>query len=73
MTNEQLAADLRIACGRAADGERTVTIHLFGINRADELKGRNLREIATLAGIPETYGTELSKGIRLAKYVQLKK
>jgi hypothetical protein len=73
MTNEQLATDLRAACERAADGERTVTIHLFGIDRAEELKGRNLREIATLAGIPETYGTELSKGIRLAKYVQLKK
>ena len=73
MTNEQLATDLRIACERAGEGERVVTIHLFGIERAEDLKGRSLTEIATLAGIPATYGTELSKGVKLSSYVQLKK
>lgn len=73
MTNQQLADDLRAARERAAEGELSVTVHLFGIERAEELKGRNLREIATLAGISPNYGTELSKGIKLASYVQLKK
>jgi hypothetical protein len=73
MTNEQLATDLRIACERAAEGHRAVTIHLFGIEHAEELKGRNLREIATLAGVSPNYGTELGKGVKLANYVQLKK
>jgi hypothetical protein len=73
MTNEQLAADLKAARERAAEGELAVTVHLFGIERAEELKGRNLREIATLAGISPNYGTELSKGVKLASYVQLKK
>jgi hypothetical protein len=73
MTNQQLADELRLACEAAGKGERVVTIHLFGIRYADELKGRNLREIATLAGIPVDYGTELGKGVKLAGYVLLKK
>jgi hypothetical protein len=73
MTNEQLAALLKDDCERAGDGERVVTIHLFGIRHATSLKGRNLREIATLAGIPVDYGTEIGKGVKLASYVDIKR
>jgi 5-methylcytosine-specific restriction protein B len=72
MTNEQLALELRKACESAPPGERVVTIHLFGIRFANELKRRNLKQIAGLAGIPETYGTELAKGAKLAPHVTVK-
>jgi 5-methylcytosine-specific restriction protein B len=71
MTNEQLAAELKNACERAGKGEHVTTVHCFGIRFANELKGRNLKEIAGLAGIKESLGTEINKGVRLARHVQL--
>jgi hypothetical protein len=52
-------------------GDIVVTIHLFGIEYAAVLKGLDLNALAARAGISETYGTELRKGIRLADYVKI--
>ena len=71
MTDEQLATALRDAVARAPDRKKVVVIHLFGIRHGKYLKGRNTKAIAGLAGIPETYGTELSKGANLAPYVSI--
>lgn len=74
MTNKQLAASLRRAYFGARRNEAACQIHLFGIRYAAQLQtcGCPIREIAALSGIPMGYLPELSKGIKLARYVQLK-
>lgn len=57
---------------RAPDGEVVVSIHLFGIRYASELKGHSLKELVRMAHIPASYHTEIHKGMRLAEYVTLK-
>jgi hypothetical protein len=49
-----------------------VTIHLFGIDHADELHGIDLRELAGEAGESKNWRTEIGKGVRLAAYVRRK-
>ena len=60
----------------APEGEKTTMIHLFGIKYADKIRDREepvpVREIIRLSGLPETYDTEVSKGVRLARYVVLR-
>ncbi len=68
---KEISDALKKACDSAAPGDRVVTIHLFGIEHAETLHGMNLKEIAVRAGISETYGTELRKGVRLAEYVKI--
>lgn len=71
METRELAKILNEMYFGAEDGETVAAIHLFGIQFADQIKESNLscKEIARLAGIPETYGTEINKGRKLAKYV----
>jgi hypothetical protein len=69
---DHLAHALRDAYAKAPKGDKAVTIHLFGIRHARELDGQNLHKLAERAGISDTYGTELRKGVRLAEYVILK-
>ena len=54
--------------------ETVAMIHLFGIKYAGEISSLNssFKEIAKAAGINESYGTEISKGAKLAKYVTVK-
>lgn len=72
MTIAELASDLRKAYNSAARGETVVSIHLFGITHAQALDGVSLKELVALAGIPESYHTEIHKGIRLAEFVTVK-
>lgn len=53
------------------DGEAVAMIHLFAIKYADSIKasGKSMKEIAKAGGIRESYGTEISKGVKLAKFV----
>ncbi|QQN75038.1 hypothetical protein [Croceicoccus sp. YJ47] len=67
----EIADELRNACRSAKKGDTVVTIHLFGIEHAERLKGMDLKALAARAGISETYGTELRKGVRLADYVKI--
>lgn len=66
-----LVDSLRRTCDSAAKGDRVLTMHLFAIEHADRLRGINLRELASRAGIGESFGTELRKGVRLADYVKI--
>ena len=66
-----LAEQLRRALLAAPKGDRVVTIHLFAIRHGERLKGVNLKDLAARAGIGESFGTELRKGIRLAEFVQI--
>ena len=48
-------------------------IHLFGIKYGNVIINRNYKisDIIQASGINESYKTELSKGIKLGKYVQI--
>ena len=52
-------------------GEAVAMIHLFAIKYATEIKesGESMKSIANAGGIPESYGTEISKGVKLSKFV----
>lgn len=56
------------------DVNKAAMIHLFGIINADIIESNRVRvpDIVREAGLSESYKTELSKGMKLAKYVQLK-
>ena len=51
-----------------------LSLKSVGIKYADEITECKYatKEIAKAADIPESYGTEISKGTKLAKYVTLK-
>ena len=53
------------------DGEAVAMIHLFSIKFADEIRatGKSMKDIAKAGGIRESYGTEIAKGVKLARYV----
>ena len=52
----------------------TSMIHLFGVIYAEQIEvaGSNASEIVRAAGLPDSYKTEIRKGMNLAKYVQLR-
>jgi hypothetical protein len=54
-------------------GEAVVMIHLFGIKYAKEIResGESMKAIALAGGIPESFGTEVAKGVKLSKYVEI--
>lgn len=72
MTIEEASKLLADMYGNAADKEKLVSVHLFGIRYATELRGMPLKEIAARAKIPLTYATEVNKGINLSRFVDLK-
>ena len=72
MTEEGAIATLRAFYQRAPRNEKVAHIHLFGIIYARELTGLRRATIAAQALGSERYATEISKGIKLAKYVRVK-
>jgi hypothetical protein len=72
MQINDMAGILKTSYEGAPHNEKVVAIHLFGIRHAGILEGFPLKDIAILAGISETYATEIRKGMKLAKYVILK-
>ena len=75
MNPDELAKRLAHMYDNAREGETATMVHLFGIHYADEL--RRCRErpsaIAKRAGLGESYGTEINKGMNLARYVTEKR
>ena len=74
MTLNELGKKLSEMYNNAPKGDSVAMIHLFGIKYANEilLSRFSKKDIANAARIPESYGTEISKGIKLAKYVKEK-
>ena len=72
MNEPELAEILRRMHRNAPHGERSTAVHLFGIRYVAELSAPhvNINTVADLAGLSKWY-TEVRKGIRLAKYVEL--
>ena len=74
MEKKELAKILADMYTNAPKGDATTMIRLFGIQYADELKNCDctISDIAELSKIGVSYHAEISKGIRLAKYVTVK-
>lgn len=72
MTLEELRAEFsRLYLDDRRSGGKVVTVHLFGIAHADQLRGENLPNFCISAGVPVSFATELRKGMSLARYVDL--
>lgn len=54
--------------------EQTTMIHLFGIKYSNSIKdyGLSIKNILEYAQLPDSYKTEINKGMKLAKYVVVK-
>ncbi len=74
MTVAELGEQLRTMYNGAPQRETAVMVHLFGIKYAIQIResGASPRDIVIAAGISESYGTEVNKGINLAKYVRVR-
>jgi len=74
MTLKDLGEKLNEMYSTAPNGDSVAMIHLFGIKYANKILGNRYskKDIANAAGIPESYGTEISKGVKRAKYVREK-
>ncbi|MBU5625894.1 hypothetical protein KQI82_02945 [Oscillibacter sp. MSJ-2] len=74
MTEGLLGLVLKELYQRAPRGLQVAGIHVFAIHYAEAIEsGRlNKKEILRVAGLPESYQTELSKGVNLARYVCVK-
>jgi len=74
MTKQNLGLKLQEMYTNAKNGEKVVMIHLFGIKYANEIQNCDCstKDIAVAANINESYGTEISKGVKLSKYVTIK-
>lgn len=74
MTLQELGKILHEMYFESEEGEAVAMIHLFGVKYATQINelGAPKREIAKVAGLRESYGTEISKGVKLSKYVNAK-
>ena len=64
---------LRDMYQKADPKEKALAIHLFGIKYADQIENMSAKDVVVGAELPESYKTELRKGINLARYVEVKK
>lgn len=72
MKLDEAAKTLRKMYDRGMVAKEQVTqVHLFGIIYADELAGVPLSELLARAEMPDTYKTEIRKGMKLARYVRV--
>ncbi|MEQ2468398.1 HTH-like domain-containing protein [Niallia hominis] len=71
MNLNELAETLNKMYSNASEGDQVANIHLFGVKYADHILRNNYKatEIVRRSGIKPSYATELSKGIKLSKYV----
>lgn len=75
MTEVELAKELKkVYEDGAKNKEKTTMIHLFGIKYGEVIRGQNYtpKQILKYAEMDESYHVEINKGIKLAKYVEIK-
>ena len=66
MTEEELILELKRMYENAANKKQVASIHLFGIKYVNELKNKNLKNIAQKATNKESYHSEINKGMNLS-------
>lgn len=69
---DDLARELKSSYEGAERSQKVVQIHLFGIRRAAALRNVSLPALLERAGMPDSYKTELRKGMRLAEHVEVR-
>jgi hypothetical protein len=71
MTINELGGILKRMYNSAPHGYQVANIHLFGVKYASIILRNNYKvsEIINASGINSSYATEVSKGIKLARYV----
>lgn len=74
MTVEELAERLGEMYENARRNEAACQVHLFGILYASDIQacGQPVSVLAQRAGLSRGYAAEISKGIKLARYVDVK-
>lgn len=74
MNVHELGRTLNEMYHNAPKGETVAMIHLFGVKYAAEIEAADgsCKDIAIAAKISVSYGTEIAKGVRLARYVMPK-
>ena len=74
MTLQDLGKILHDMYFDSEEGEAVAMIHLFGVKYTQEIKelGASKKSIAEAAGLGVAYGTEISKGVKLSRYVSVK-
>ena len=74
MEPQELADILSHWYRHAPEGDSTTMIRLFGIVYVDEIGkcGATVSEIVRLSDISDKYNAEVSKGMRLARYVTVR-
>jgi hypothetical protein len=71
-TTDALIAELKKRYDTAGKREVVTAIPLFGVAFADDLDGQPISEIAERVIGHRSFGSEIRKGMRLAKYVSVK-
>lgn len=71
MNLNELAEILDRMYSNAPEGDQVANIHLFGVKYAEHILRNNYKatEIVRRSGLKPSYSAELSKGIKLSKYV----
>jgi hypothetical protein len=69
---EEAARILSDMYKKALQKEKALSIHLFGVMYANEIRNIPSASLALRAGLKKSYGTEIRKGINLAKYVEIR-
>lgn len=74
MTTFVLGNVLKEMYSTAPRGQQVTSIHTFAVFYAKQIEENRIskKEILRVAGLPESYQTEISKGMNLAEYVDVK-
>ena len=72
MTINQLGQELKEMYTNAPKGEQVTNIYLFGIKYCKQIKEVGVKQVIEQSGLRPSYHTELSKAIKIGKYVTLK-
>lgn len=72
MTEQELTNILKDMYINAQNGEKVSSIHLFGIEYAEDLINKDIKKIAIEATGNESYQTEIAKGKKLASLLKNK-
>ena len=69
-----LGQELKCMYDHAPESEQVTMIHVFAIKNGAKILSNSLKpsDIVHVAGIHDSYKTEVSKGIKLSKYVAVK-
>ncbi len=73
MSERKLGSILEKMYNSALQGEKVTQIYLFAISYAKEIQQNNYRiaEIIRFSAISQSFQTEVSKGVKLAQYVEI--